>query len=409
MDVEWPRVEEGVLAFFQRVFKDPWRLDAAYDDDDGCQELLESEFPHMVGEDLRDNVAILMNWKFESARPLKRHRKGVVNAAFCVLPQPHLLNIQDEFQRLTKTSVQCILEMHAKRRQRKYKEDPPDVRARKFESERRKYSLLLAQVLISADLPVVALVKALDDPNAAWVHIFAARRANTLKSRYKVWKPFEKWLELHRGYLFPKSVKDAIDYMQHRVDDGCGRTVPESFSIALGMLEQLGRVPDALRISEDPLWKGHIKSWSAELSEDAAPRRPAEMYTVAIVVALELTVMDEAEPIFARALSWVLLVMIWGAMRCDDVQAVIPRRSFLSNYGLKLILGKSKTTGPDKVQKEVAVHVFRTTSLTGEDWLRSGFDIWETEEFSFQRDYFVMEPSKEWDKVRRKFVTPAAC
>ena len=61
MDVEWPRVEEGVLAFFQRVFKDPWRLDAAYDGDDGCQELLESEFPHMVGEDLRDNVAILMN------------------------------------------------------------------------------------------------------------------------------------------------------------------------------------------------------------------------------------------------------------------------------------------------------------------------------------------------------------
>ena len=94
-------------------------------------------------------------------------------------------------------------------------------------------------------------------------------------------------------------------------------------------------------------------------------------------------------------------------MRCDDVQAAIPKRSFLSNYGLKLILGKSKTTGPDKVQKEVAVHVFRTTSLTGEDWLRAGFDMWETEEFSFQRDYWVMEPSKDWRKVRRKFVSPA--
>ena len=396
MDVEWPRVDDGVLSFLQRVFMSPWRLDAAFDDEDGCQEILESEFPHMVAEELHDTVAILMHWKTMMARPLKRFRRDVVSSAMFVLPQPNNLNIHDEFQRLTKTSVQCILEMHSKRKQRKYREDPPDVRTRKFESERKKYSLLLAQVLINADLPVVALVRALDDPNAAWIHIFAARRANTLKSRYKVWKPFEKWLELHRGYLFPKSVKDVIDYMQHRVDDGCGRTVPESFSITLAMLEQLGRVPDTLKISDDPLWRGHIKSWTAELCEESAPRKPAEMFTVAILIALELLVMDNTEPIFARALSWVLLVMVWGAMRCDDVQAAIPKRSFLSNYGLKLILGKSKTTGPDKVQKEVAVHVFRTTSLTGEDWLRAGFDIWETEEFSFQRDYWVMEPSKDW-------------
>jgi hypothetical protein len=94
-------------------------------------------------------------------------------------------------------------------------------------------------------------------------------------------------------------------------------------------------------------------------------------------------------------------------MRCDDVQAIIPRRSFLSNFGLKLILGKSKTTGPDKAQKEVAVHICRTVSLTGEDWLRSGFNIWESEEFSFPRDYMVMEPTKDWTKVKRKFVTPS--
>jgi len=30
-----------------------------------------------------------------------------------------------------------------------------------------------------------------------------------------------------------------------------------------------------------------------------------------------------------------------------------------------MVLGKSKTSGPDKVQKEVSVHVFRTVSLTG--------------------------------------------
>ena len=409
MELEWPQVEPGVLAFLQRVFAQPWRLEAAFDDDQDCSDLLRSEFPLMVDEELHDSVAALMTWKVESSRPLKRFRRGQVSSALFVLPQPNVLNLHDEFQRLTKTSVQCILEMHSKRKQRKYREDPPDVRSKRFETERRKYSLLLAQVMINAELPVVGLITTLDDPGAAWVHIFAARRANTLKARYKIWKPFERWLELHRGYLFPKSVKDVIDYVQHRVDEGCGRTIPESLSITLAMLEQLGRVPDVMRISDDPLWKGHVKSWTAELCEDAAPRKPAEMFTVAMILALELTVVEQSEaiPIFAKALAWIVLIMIWGAMRCDDVQAIIPRRSFLSNYGLKLILGKSKTTGPDKVQKEVAVHVFRTISLSGEDWLRAGFTIWEAEEFKFHRDYMVMEPSKDWSKVRRKFVTPA--
>ena len=407
MDIPWPAVEPGVLNFLRRTFVTPLRLDAAFEDETGCGELLSLGFPLMLDEEIRDNSATLVQWKDEVSRPLKRFRKSVVRSSMQVLPQPSVLNVQDEYQRITKTSVHCILEMYTKRKQKKYKEDAPDVRAKRFDSERRKYSALLAQVIIGAELPVVALINALDDPKSAWGHIFAARRANTLKSRFQTWKPFERWLEVHRGYKFPKSLKDPIDYMQHRVNDGCGHTVPESFNAVLGMLEQLGKVPDSERLSEDPVWKGHIKSWTAELCEEAPARRPAEMYTVAMLISLELLVMDTVEPVFTRALAWVVLVMIWGAMRCDDVQAIIPRRSFLSNFGLKLILGKSKTTGPDKAQKEVAVHLFRTTSLTGQDWLRCGYEIWETEQFSFPRDYMVMEPYPDWTKVKRKFVTPA--
>ena len=31
--------------------------------------------------------------------------------------------------------------------------------------------------------------------------------------------------------------------------------------------------------------------------------------------------MDDVQyPVYARALAWVVLIMLWGAMRCDDVQ-----------------------------------------------------------------------------------------
>jgi len=52
--------------------------------------------------------------------------------------------------------------------------------------------------------------------------------------------------------------------------------------------------------------------------------------------------------VFAGALSWVVLVMVWAALRCDDVQSILSHRTILTNFGLKVVMGETKTTGPDK-------------------------------------------------------------
>ena len=150
-----------------------------------------------------------------------------------------------------------------------------------------------------------------------------------------------------------------------------------------------------------------MKAWTAEIAADAPPTKSAEMYTIAMLLALELVIGDESQQVFSRALAWVTLVMIWGSMRCDDVQCALPHRTTLSNYGLRMVLGKSKTSGPDKVQKEVSVHVFRTVSLTGIDWLGIGYRLWDADPLNFRRDYFVMEPSSDWSSAKRRFVSPS--
>lgn len=94
-------------------------------------------------------------------------------------------------------------------------------------------------------------------------------------------------------------------------------------------------------------------------------------------------------------------------MRRDDVQAILPSRLLLTNHGLRLVMGRTKTTGPDKIQKEANAYVSRWTSLTGEDWLRVGYDIWSADPFAFRRDYMVMEPTADWNGVKRKFLTPS--
>ena len=262
-------------------------------------------------------------------------------------------------------------------------------------------------MIVDADLPVVALIRTLDDPQQGWVHLFGTRRCNTLKNRYKSWRPFAVWLELHFGRKFPVQLKDIIDYIQHRVDEGCGKTIPESFHTSLTLIEQLGRVPEGERLSDEQLWLAHIKAWTAELAADSPPVKPAEMFTIAMLLSLELVVADVSQRLFSRALAWVVLVMIWGSMRCDDVQSTLPHRTTLSNYGLRMVLGKSKTSGPDKIQKEVSVHVYRTVSLTGEDWLGIGYRLWDDEPFNYRRDFLVMEPTADWTSAKRKFVTPS--
>ena len=44
-----------------------------------------------------------------------------------------------------------------------------------------------------------------------------------------------------------------IDNLQFRVNEGCGKTLPESFSCAIHLMEQVGKVPESERISIDPV------------------------------------------------------------------------------------------------------------------------------------------------------------
>ena len=130
MDDWWPGVSDGILGHLKCMYLTPLRLDAAFDNDEECSELLSSEFPDMVGEDLLDAVAVMSEWKESMARPLKRARAEVVRVSLFRLPLPGQLSVQDEFSKLIRTSAICILEMHVKQKQKRYREDPADPERR---------------------------------------------------------------------------------------------------------------------------------------------------------------------------------------------------------------------------------------------------------------------------------------
>ena len=55
MALEWPQVGQDILLGIQRHFASPLQFDAAFDDDLGAAELIQSIFPDMVPEDIMNH------------------------------------------------------------------------------------------------------------------------------------------------------------------------------------------------------------------------------------------------------------------------------------------------------------------------------------------------------------------
>ena len=65
--------------------------------------------------------------------------------------------------------------------------------------------------------------------------------------------------------------------------------------------------------------KAHLASWQAEFERSSKPRESAQPYTVAIIISLQLYVMDESKDFSKGVIAWALLVCYWCCMLRDDL------------------------------------------------------------------------------------------
>ena len=112
------------------------------------------------------------------------------------------------------------------------------------------------------------------------------------------------------------------------------------------------------------------------------------MMTVAMIISLELHVGREDEPEYYRAMAFVALLAVYGSMRMDDLQGLLPNTMKITAQGFRATLGRTKTTGADRRNKEVSVFIHRQAGLSGFDWLGEGFKIWQ--KYKQPRDFLVL-------------------
>ena len=235
----------------------------------------------------------------QTAIDLFEPREGMQSAAFqSVFQVPMPLQVAC---RITITSLQhkiLLALLPALKRRKSASERVIDKGARATEEARLKteYALKLAGVLKEAGLPVCQIIEGVEDAEEAWQRLFGSRRAKTLRNRFRSWSSFREWLVISRGRVYPTGIPDVLDYANERYHGACGKTVLDSFQAALSIIESVGRVPDSEQLSQDPTWQAQLKSYTADLVAAAPPEQPASMFTVAILVSLELLVCLAAAP-----------------------------------------------------------------------------------------------------------------
>ena len=211
---------------------------------------------------------------------------------------------------------------------------------------KREYALRLAAIIQEAKLPVCKVLAGVSDAEEAWPRLFGTRRSKTLRNRLRSWSKFREWLIFSRGRPYPEGVADVLDFAAERFREGCGKTVLDSFQASMSVLESVGRVQPSCQISQDPTWQAQLKSYTADLVSEAPPEQPASMLTTAILVSLEIFICTQGLPAYLRALGFVCLLMVWGSLRADDVQGLLPQTMTLDERGLSIELRQVKDYRP---------------------------------------------------------------
>eukprot|EP00973_Karenia_brevis_P034442 4751014-Karenia_brevis.AAC.1 len=98
---------------------------------------------------------------------------------------------------------------------------------------------------------------------------------------------------------------------------------------------------------------------------------------------------------------WMKLLRIWAGLRADHVQGIMPKLMRMTATGLVVQLDRTKTSGPGRKIRWMTVYVSLGAYLTDPTWLKTGFDLWQSEPFCFERDYLVMLPGENLETVHK--------
>lgn len=387
-------------------------LESGFDTPDEAYELVK-QLPGPCSEEQRKcDAKELWDWKCQHGPSVRRVRMRISKADAAVQAQC-LQSFRKEIGRpgvlmisQTTRELFCVTHWRTRRTKEKAGAAASSDRADIERKEKRRWTDKIVQVLEDVAAPVCTLASLALDPRTALEAVVGKKRARTLRNRYRAWMKFAIWLQCVHMTLWPGHIGHVLDYIRDVEDGGCAKSFPSQFGTSLAYFERIAGGSESDHISRLPLWKDSLAAMQARLQEMPGTRaaRKAPLFSVLMIIALELHVCSEREP-YKRFFAFCKLLKLWMALRFDDLQALVHRRFISTMHGLRGVLSRTKTTGAGKRVLEAHCFVHAQASLSGAPWIKEGFRLLQLPEFAYERDYFLPEPSDDWQGTKRKMLS----
>ncbi len=394
----------------QSGWLDPLQLQAAYDTEEEAQALLmETKLKDMPGKE-----ALLASWSRELmellAKPVwaalrKRLKigdffeKNMAQLPEPALPGSELLAVAKKF---------CGGKKWSSRLSRELPDESQDQRKVREARELQKWTWKFVEFFMAAEVPAAVEAKRSTQPERVLEMSLGAKRARTVRSRWKSWAKISLWLECCYKISMPKYASQMIDYLLDVVLHSGARSLPGQVAATLSFVEKAAGVQANDKVSTQALWLSAVENVAKQLQLKNTVVKKAPMPTRAILLALEMTVCS-GDSHFVRMLAFCRLLKVWACLRFDDLQALQHRSLRLTTMGLTGVLSSTKVSGPGKKHWDLPIVVHRSATLSGLDWLQAGVELVCSDCFAFERDYFLPVPAADMMSYKKKMLSYAEC
>ena len=342
-----------------------------------------------------------------SAEPIAKRLRGddSLDPFHFQLLEDRASNLQTKDRTATFQSVDDVefSDVRASRRAARHAE-PCEERFKKEAGQKEFWSRELYKELKRMNAPALEHLEHCVSDSHIHLALAGRTRYSTLKRYIKTWRSFQQWQAAVRGEAGSPEVGDLVEYIFCRYDEPCGPTVPPLIVKAVVWMERTACLDERARIGESHV-VGSVRDYVVEmLSKDSAPTKRAPRYPVVMMEAFEHVVEDENQLLGIRVVSWVKLVKLWGTMRWDDVQKMVPKELKYFGGRMTTVLRTTKTTGPTKRVRELPVCISEHAYISKQCWLKTGFDLLKNHA-DFDRDYLLPKLNSNWTGFRKVMAT----
>ena len=254
--------------------------------------------------------------------------------------------------------------------------------------------------------PAWTAARATADPDRYLLGLLGAARAGTIRARVRIWERLCRWLVLQRAVSWPTSPAHVVEYLWAQMAEAPSPTFPRSLLAAVSWVESRAGGDPGARLSLDDGLKRTVDKATAEAEEGAKEQLRAPRFPVVVLGALEKLVLDTKVRVVLRVVAWARLVKVFGALRADDLQRIVPDDVELTEAGLVARLRRTKTSGAGKKIKDLRLFVPAVAWIRGEGWLEVGYRLWR-EVAPGRRDHFLPRPLPDLTGFGVKVAEPA--